>query len=573
MSFKAVDAGMIKKYFLAGARNLEANREWVDELNVFPVPDGDTGTNMTMTLLSAVNEVSQVTDPDMESVCKAISKGSLRGARGNSGVILSQLLRGFTRSAQNSAELTIPDVAEGFAKAVETAYKAVMKPKEGTILTVAREMAEKGSELAGAGLSAEDYLDAVIRQGEDTLARTPDMLPVLKQANVVDAGGQGLILFLKGIHACMLGKTPEIDEEIRNAAAKMNKTAQKSAPAAAEAEIKFGYCTEFIINLVKPVPDEQIAGLKEFLDGMGDSIVLVADDEFIKIHVHTNEPGTVLQKALTFGEMTRIKIDNMREEHRELLGLGGAALDGSPDVVKPAAGEKKDDALQPAPVMEEPKDYGFISVAAGEGFGSIFRDLNVDIVISGGQTMNPSTDDFLEAIGKINARTIFILPDNSNIILAANQAADLTEDKKAIVIPSKTVPQGITAMLFFDASLSAEENETSMKEMIATVKTVSVTYAIRDSFLNGHEIHEGDIMAVGDEGILAVGNDITEVAMEGTRLMVDDETGLISIYYGEGFDEAGAGALAERLKGSDIYCDIEVHHGGQPVYYCVISVE
>ncbi|MBR3397947.1 MAG: DAK2 domain-containing protein [Lachnospiraceae bacterium] len=564
MAVNIIDAGTAKTLFLAGVRNLEANKAWIDELNVFPVPDGDTGTNMTMTLLSAVNEVKSIEQVSMESLAKAISRGSLRGARGNSGVITSQILRGFTRSIEVHEKLTVPEISAGFERAVETAYKAVMKPKEGTILTVARGMAEMAKKLAGKGLSIDEYLGKIIEEGEIVLAKTPDMLPVLKEAGVVDAGGQGLILFMKGIHDYMTGKAPEIIEE----------TVVPKAPAAAAGrkistdDIKFGYCTEFIVNLEKPVSTENLGKMKEFLDSIGDSIVLVADDEFIKIHVHTNNPGKVLQKALMFGELTRIKIDNMREEHRELLGLKGAALEGAPNVVEAEAPAKEEPAED-----EPPKEYGFIAVAAGDGFSQLFGDVGVDKVITGGQTMNPCTEDFLEAIEKINAKTIFVMPDNSNIILAATQAASMTTDKKIIVIPTKTVPQGITSMLSFDPDLSAEENEANMNEMMSAVRTVSVTYSIRDTTLDGFEIHEGDIMAVGDKGILAVGKDITEVSCQGIMKLVDEDSGIISIYYGEGYSEEDANALAQAVTAAGAECDIEVMNGGQPVYYCVAAVE
>jgi len=562
-----IDAGTAKKLFIAGVRNLEANKAWIDELNVFPVPDGDTGTNMTMTLLSAVNEVKSAESVSMESLAKAISKGSLRGARGNSGVITSQILRGFTKSIQVHDSLTVTEISAGFERAVETAYKAVMKPKEGTILTVARGMADMAVKLSDKGLSIDEYLEKIIAEGEAVLAKTPDMLPVLKEAGVVDAGGQGLVLFMKGIYDCMIGKAPVYEEEAPA-------VQEKSAAAApghriSTDDIKFGYCTEFIINLLKPVSQGKLAGMKDFLESKGDSIVLVADDEFIKIHVHTNDPGEVLQKALGFGELSRIKIDNMREEHREMLGLRGAAAEGADVSAETAAPAEE----EPAEEKEPPKDYGFIAVAAGEGFRKLFEDVGTDVVITGGQTMNPSTEDFLDAIEKINAGTIFIMPDNSNIILAATQAADMTADKKVVVIPTKTVPQGITSMLSFDPEMSPEENEAAMNEMMSAVKTVSVTYSIRDTSLEGKEIHEGDIMAVGDKAILAVGKDITEVACRGIMELVDEESAIISIYHGEGYSGEDADALAQALKDAGAECDIEIMEGGQPVYYCIAAVE
>ncbi len=564
MAVDIIDAGMVKKLFLAGAKNLENNRSWVDELNVFPVPDGDTGTNMTMTLLSAVDEVVNTQSPTMADVCKAISNGSLRGARGNSGVIMSQILRGFTRSIQGYESLTLPIICDGFEKAVETAYKAVMKPKEGTILTVARGMAEKAREYRDGEMNIEEFLANIIEHGEYVLSKTPDMLPVLKEAGVVDSGGQGLILFIKGIYDCMMGKTIVTVEE---------KPAHEEKKAATELpldpdDIKFGYCTEFIINLKTPLPMKEQAELKGYLDSKGDSIVMVADDEFVKIHVHTNEPGKVITKALVYGELTRMKIDNMREEHRELLGLS-SSHEGTPEIFLKKENEEPSMPSESA----ERKKYGFIAVAAGDGFKEIFESMNVDVVISGGQTMNPCTEDFMKAIDKINADNIFIFPNNSNIIMAANQARDLTENKNIIVIPTKTVPQGITSMVIFSEDQSPKANEDEINEAVSFVKTASVTYSIRDTSIDGYDIKEGNIMAVGDKGIIAVGEDVSSVAFEGVNKLIDEDSELITVYYGENFSEEDAAKLAKKLEEEHSDCDVVVNFGGQPVYYCILSVE
>ena len=548
MSASCIDAGMLKKMFVSGAYNLEANKEWINELNVFPVPDGDTGTNMTLTIFSAVDEVNATGDVDMEKIAKAISHGSLRGARGNSGVILSQLLRGFTKEIAGYETIDNILLSQACERAVETAYKAVMKPKEGTILTVAKGIAKKAVRLAKDEQDMETFLFGVIEEGKKVLKTTPDLLPVLKEAGVVDSGGQGLILVLEGAYNAFIGKAPETPmREI-----KISKPAAKTEKSVSEEEIKFGYCTEFIINIDNALPDSEIESMQRFLDSMGDSIVMVPDDDLVKIHVHTNEPGTVLQRALTYGELSRIKIDNMREEHREVLGL-----------------EKEKQEAQKA----ERKPYGFIAVCVGDGFESIYKDMGADEIISGGQTMNPSTDDFIHAIGKVNADNIFIYPNNKNIILAANQARDLTEDKNIIVIPTKTVTQGITAMINFDAEITPEDNAEAMTECIATVRTSQVTYSIRDAHIDCFDIKSGDIMAVGDSGLLAVGSDITDVAKQSVEKIADDDTELISIYYGEEYGEDKASELAEALEEQYPDCSVEVVDGGQPVYYCIISAE
>ena len=545
---KTIEVNTLTKMFLGGAKNLEAKKEWINELNVFPVPDGDTGTNMTLTIMSAASEVNNLSERTMETVAKAISSGSLRGARGNSGVILSQLLRGFTKGIKGYETLDVMTISNAFQKAVETAYKAVMKPKEGTILTVARGAADKAAELALEEEDLDVFFAGVIEEAERVLATPPDLLPVLKEAGVVDSGGQGLVEVLKGAYDAYLGK--EVDYTFE---------APKSAPvkisAETEAEIKFGYCTEFIIVLDKKFEHKDEMEFKAFLESIGDSIVCVADDDIVKIHVHTNHPGQAIEKALTYGSLSRLKIDNMREEHEEKL---------IKDASKIAAQQK----------AEEPrKEMGFISVSIGEGIGEIFKGLGVDYLIEGGQTMNPSTEDMLNAIEKVNADHIFILPNNKNIILAANQAKALCEDKDIIVIPTKTVPQGITAMINFMPDSSAEENETRMTEELANVKTGQVTYAVRDTHIDDKEIKEGNIMGIGDHAILAVGEDVEQTTLDMFKELIDEDSELISIYYGEDVKKEDADKLGEDL--SDLYpdCDIEVHFGGQPIYYYVVSVE
>lgn len=548
-----IDAKLLARMFLAGAKNLEVKKEWINELNVFPVPDGDTGTNMTLTIMSAVKEVNGLEDVQMTTLAKAISSGSLRGARGNSGVILSQLLRGFTKGIRDLKELDAVALARAVDKGVETAYKAVMKPKEGTILTVARGVADKALELAEDAEDLQTFLEDVLEEGRRVLAKTPDMLPVLKEAGVVDSGGQGLMVVLEGAFDAFMGKEVDLTFDVGENAKVVKVTPQ------AEADIKFGYCTEFIIVLNKKFTAEDEVDFKAYLSSLGDSIVCVADDEVVKIHVHTNDPGLAIQRALTYGSLSRIKIDNMREEHQEKL---------IKDAEKVAAQQAEEEAAK-APK----KEVGFISVSIGDGFGQIFRDLGVDYLIEGGQTMNPSTEDMLTAISKVNADHIFILPNNKNIILAANQAKALTKDKDIIVIPTKTVPQGITAVINYVPEKSVEDNEKDMTEEISRVKTGQITYAVRDTHIDDKEIHEGDIMGIGDHGMLAVGKEVAAVAKETVEQMVDDETELISIYYGEGFTEEEAEALAGELEEQYDYCDIEVNCGGQPIYYCIISVE
>ncbi|WP_270609518.1 DAK2 domain-containing protein [Blautia massiliensis (ex Durand et al. 2017)] len=550
MNNKTIDAKILSRMFLSGAKNLEAKKEWINELNVFPVPDGDTGTNMTLTIMSAASEVGALTDPDMESLAKAISSGSLRGARGNSGVILSQLLRGFTRGVRKLTDLDAPAIAAAMERGVETAYKAVMKPKEGTILTVARAAADRAAELADAAEDLDAFFDGIFQHAEETLARTPEMLPVLKEAGVVDSGGQGLLEVFRGAIDGYHGK--EVDySQFETVAPKITKISPQ-----AEADIKFGYCTEFIILLEKSLPQDEIDRFREFLDSIGDSIVLVADDEIVKVHVHTNHPGQAFERALTYGQLSRMKIDNMREEHQEKLIKDAEKL-----------------AKEQAENKEPPKDHGFISVSVGEGLSQIFRELGVDYLIEGGQTMNPSTEDMLNAIEKVNAKTIYIFPNNKNIILAANQARDLTEDKEIIVVPTKTIPQGISAMISFVPEKGGEENLASMTDAISRVKTGQITYAVRDTRIDDKEIHEGDIMGIGDAGILAVGRDRLQVAEEMVAEMVDEESEIISVYYGEDVSEEDAEALSDSLTEKYPECEVELNQGGQPIYYYLISVE
>ena len=552
MATKSINVEMLAKMFLAGAQNIESKKEYINELNVFPVPDGDTGTNMSMTIMSAAKEVTAISELNLTALAKAISSGSLRGARGNSGVILSQLLRGFTKSIRDEEVIDVPALARAAVRAKETAYKAVMRPKEGTILTVARGISDKAVELAEEIDDLEEFLGKIIEEGEAVLAQTPDMLPVLKEAGVVDSGGQGLIEVLKGAYDAFLGKEVDysaITPGTPSVAAKVNTEAA--------ADIKFGYCTEFIILLEKPLPQEEINRFREFLDSIGDSIVLVADDEIVKVHVHTNHPGQAFERALTYGQLSRMKIDNMREEHQEKL------IKDAEKLAREQAEKEK----------EPPKENGFISVSVGEGLSQIFRELGVDYLIEGGQTMNPSTEDMLNAIEKVNAKTIYIFPNNKNIILAANQARDLTEDKEIIVVPTKTIPQGISAMISFVPEKNGEENLASMTEAISRVKTGQVTYAVRDTRIDDKEIHEGDIMGIGDAGILAVGKERLQVAEDMVAEMIDEEAEIISVYYGEDVSEADAEALSDALAEKYPECEVELNQGGQPIYYYLISVE
>ena len=552
MAINTINAELLTKMFLAGAANLEAKKDFINELNVFPVPDGDTGTNMTLTIMSAAKEVSGLEKVDILSVSKAISSGSLRGARGNSGVILSQLLRGFTKVIRDYKELDVQILAAACDRATATAYKAVMKPKEGTILTVAKGLSEKALELAETTDDLEVFIPAVIEEAKAVLEKTPEMLPVLKEAGVVDSGGQGLLEVLNGAYDAFLGKEVDYSAIDASAGTKMVKPG-----AQAEADIKFGYCTEFIIMLEKEFSDKDEVEFKAYLESIGDSIVCVADEDIVKIHVHTNDPGLAIQKALTYGQLSRMKIDNMREEHQEKLIR---------DAEKLAEEQKK--------VTREPrKSVGFIAVSIGSGMNTIFKELGVDYIIEGGQTMNPSTEDMLTAIDHVNADHIFILPNNKNIILAANQAQSLTEDKDIIVIPTKTVPQGISAIINYMPDEDVDTNEETMLEEIKNVKTGQVTYAVRDTHIDDKEIHEGDIMGIGDYGILSVGQSVEETAKEMLGIMADEDTELISLYYGEDIKAEEAERFAEEI--AELYpdADVDVQMGGQPIYYYVMSVE
>ncbi len=563
MSVKKIDAALLKKMFIGAAASLESQKEVVNELNVFPVPDGDTGTNMTMTIMSAVNEVTALENPTMEELAKAISSGSLRGARGNSGVILSQLLRGFTKVIRDVEEINIETIANAFQKAVETAYKAVMKPKEGTILTVAKGGADKAMELVGTTDDLVVFGEKIIKYMAEVLEYTPELLPVLKEAGVVDSGGQGLLEVMKGGFAVMCGKKLEI--KAAEPVKKADTTKVVSTEDISTSDIKFGYCTEFIILLDNEFTELDETEFKAYLESIGDSIVCVADDDVVKVHVHTNDPGLAIQKALTFGQLTKMKIDNMREEHNEKLGLEAEKA----NAVKAGAVKAQEVKKPTLP----PKDNGFISVSVGEGINEIFKGLGVDYLIEGGQTMNPSTEDMLNAIDQVNAKNIYILPNNKNIILAAEQAKSMTKDKNIIVIPSKTIPQGIAAVINFVSGKSTEENEAAMVEAMGRVKTGSVTYAVRDTHIDGLEIKNGDFMGLDDKTIKSTGSDIKQVTAELVDSMVEEDSELISIYFGEDADEESANEIADMLMEKYDYLDVEVHPGNQPVYYYVISVE
>ena len=553
MAVKTINTELLQKMFLAGAANLEAKKEFINELNVFPVPDGDTGTNMTLTILSAAKEVKALENPDMVAIAKAISSGSLRGARGNSGVILSQLLRGFTKEIREHKEIDTITLAKACERATATAYKAVMKPKEGTILTVAKGASQKAAELAETTEDLDTFISEVINYAQEVLEKTPEMLPVLKEAGVVDSGGQGLLEVMRGAYDAFQGKEIDYSAIEASAGTKMVKPSEQ-----AETEIKFGYCTEFIIMLEKEFTAKDETEFKAYLESIGDSIVCVADDDIGKIHVHTNDPGLAIQKALTYGQLSRMKIDNMREEHQERL---------IKDAEKLAAQQAEAKKAEPR------KEVGFIAVSIGEGMNEIFRELGADYIIEGGQTMNPSTEDMLNAIDQVNAEHIFILPNNKNIILAANQAQTLTEDKDIIVVPSKTVPQGITAIINYMPDADAQTNLEAMIEGIGNVKTGQVTYAVRDTHIDDKEIHEGDIMGIGDSGILAVGQSVEETTKEMLAQLVDEDTELISLYYGQDVQEESAENFAQEIE--DLYpdVDVDVHSGGQPIYYYVLSVE
>ena len=632
-----MDADVLRDIFVAGASKLEEKKEYVNELNVFPVPDGDTGTNMTITIQSAVREVQQIEDVNMESVCRAISSGSLRGARGNSGVILSQLLRGFTRHIKEYETVDVDIIAAAFEKAVETAYKAVMKPKEGTILTVAKGGAKAACYLADKGLDVVSYFENIVRYMREVLAKTPDMLPVLKEAGVVDSGGEGLLIILEGaldkfkelvegggVVVDLSGisgaeiKAPDVsgkskpakESTAKNAPVKTLKKADtvrpvpKSKADISTSDIKFGYCTEFIIMLEYEFDDKAEAEFKVFLEAIGDSIVVVADDEIVKVHVHTNMPGIAIQKALTYGSLTRMKIDNMREEHNERLKLDeqkaketaseenvtGEAAEtakesnetaGAPsspamaetETVEEVSAEGSEASMDETAEVKHEKEYGFIAVSAGAGLSEIFEGLGVDIVIEGGQTMNPSTEDILNAIDRISADNVFIFPNNSNIILASQQARSLVEDKNVVVIPSKTIPQGIMAMLNFMANKSPEDNEETMVREMANVKSGSVTYSIRDTVIQDIEIKQGDIMGIGDKGIMNTGSQVMATTVELVDKLIDEDSEIVTLYYGKDATEDEANLIADTIMKEHPEVEVEVHNGGQPVYYYLVSVE
>ena len=574
MGISTIDAGMLKNAFLAGAKGLEAKKDWINELNVFPVPDGDTGTNMTLTIMAAAKEVAELENPTMDQLAKAISSGSLRGARGNSGVILSQLLRGFTKEIKAVEEIDTTILANAMVRGTETAYKAVMKPKEGTILTVAKAMADKGLEMASQTDDIEEFVKQVIEYGDYVLSQTPEMLPVLKQAGVVDSGGQGLMQVVKGAVDGLLGKTVDFSLDTVPDSGNRPAAGEKAARGAARtdidtADIKFGYCTEFIINLEKVYTDKDETELKSYLESIGDSLVVVSDDEIVKVHVHTNHPGLAFEKALAFGSLSRMKIDNMREEHQERVIQDSERL-----AREQAAREQEDkDKATGEEAPSERREYGFIAVSSGEGLSDIFRGIGADCLIEGGQTMNPSTEDMLKAIERVNAENIFILPNNKNIIMAAQQARDLTEDKNIIVIPSRTVPQGITALVNFMPDLGPEENTQTMTEEMGNVRTAQITYAVRTTNIDGIDIEEGDIMALGDHGMLAVGKSVDAVALDAMKEMLDEECELVTIYYGADVSEHEADTL--RAQAQEQYPDkeIELQYGGQPIYYYLISAE
>lgn len=556
-----IDALALKKAFIAGANNLDNKKDYINELNVFPVPDGDTGTNMTMTIMSAKREVESCKET-MSDIAKAMSTGSLRGARGNSGVILSQLLRGFSKKIGDKTEIGVIEIADAFQKAVETAYKAVMKPKEGTILTVARGIATKARECAGTDITLEEFCETIIKHGDEVLASTPELLPVLKEAGVVDSGGQGLMEVLKGAVDCILGRVVIADTKPSGAGVSGVDNPKYSEDLSAD--IKFGYCTEFIINLEKPYGIKEEDDLKQFLESIGDSIVCVSDDEIVKIHVHTNHPGQAFEKGLTFGYLSNMKVDNMRLEHHE-------------KVIKQAEREeaaRQEAARQAEKEKQQPKkQYGFIAVSMGDGLKEFFTELGVDYVIEGGQTMNPSTEDMLNAIEKVHAENIFIFPNNKNVVLAANQAAGLCEDKNIIVLATANAPQGISAMIAFDSTMTLEDNKNNMLEAVSNVKSGQVTYAVRDTSIDGKAIHEGDIMGIGDKGLVSVGNDISDVTFDLIKDAVDEDRELISIYYGADVKKEDAEAFAARVEESFPDCDVQNYYGGQPIYYYIVSVE
>lgn len=565
-----IDLKQLRAAFLAGAANINANKDYINELNVFPVPDGDTGTNMSLTILSAAKEVEALPEePELAMLCKAISSGSLKGARGNSGVILSQLLRGLTKGFKGQTEITTEVLASSFELAVESAYKAVMKPKEGTILTVAKGVCDKASEICKKETDIISFAEQVVAYGNEVLDQTPEMLPVLKEAGVVDSGGKGLMTVLEGALASLKGeKVAELSISGGNNGGSATQTWTAPAPkqgtgSSFETDIKFGYCTEFIILLDKEFTDKDEQDMKAYLSSIGDSLVVVADDDIVKIHVHTNHPGQAFEKGLTYGELSRMKVDNMREEHREVLIQ-------SQDVENAKAQESSKEA---APDNTPRKAMGIVAVSIGDGMNEIFRGIGVDYLVEGGQTMNPSTEDMLGAISHVNADTVFVFPNNKNIVMAANQARDLIEDKDIVVIPTTTVPQGITAVISFNPEGTKEENEEMFLEAMNNVATGQVTYAVRDTVINGIEVHTDDIMGMDDEGIQTVGKDINDTTFDLLSKMADEDTELISIYTGQDVSDKQSQTLLKRVEEAFPMCDVELNFGGQPVYYYIVSVE
>ncbi len=559
MVTNTIDTPMLRQAFLAAAKSLEAKKEWINELNVFPVPDGDTGTNMTLTILSAAKEVAALENPDMKTLAKAISSGSLRGARGNSGVILSQLLRGFTREIQETEQIDPAILARAMARGTETAYKAVMKPKEGTILTVAKRMSDKGLELAEETEDILEMIRGVIEAGEEALRQTPELLPVLKEAGVVDSGGQGLMEAVKGAYDGLTGKKVDFDlSQPDSAREETSRPAGMGRINISQEPITFGYCTEFMIRPDSPFSEQQENELKDYLSSIGDSLVVVSDGEIVKVHVHTDHPGMAFEKGLSYGSLSRMKVDNMREEHEERL------IQNAQQIALAQNGQKE---------AKQHKPYGFIAVSSGQGLGEIFTGIGADLIIEGGQTMNPSTEDLLNAVAKIPADTIYILPNNKNIIMAAQQAAQLTEGKTVAVIPSKTIPQGITALVNFMPDLPPEENTRNMTSQMDLVKTIQVTYAVRDTVIDGQEIHQGDQIAIGDHGLLAVAQSPEEAAMEAIKKLADESSELITVYYGCDASEEKAEELAAEIGEQFAGAEADLQQGGQPVYSYLISIE
>ena len=573
MVIKTIDAPLLKKLFLAGASNIEAKKEYINELNVFPVPDGDTGTNMSMTIMAAAREVSAMQQPTIAELSKAISSGSLRGARGNSGVILSQLFRGFTREIKECDEIDVTVLANAFSHAAETAYKAVMKPKEGTILTVAKGAATRAMQLVGETDDIVYFAEEVIKYMKEVLDQTPEMLPVLKTAGVVDSGGQGLVEVVEGAYFALIGKEVDLSSTFEAAKPNLAAVASNGPSEMEDVDIKFGYCTEFIIMLEKKFDYNDEIKFKRYLESIGDSIVCVADDDIVKIHVHTNDPGLAIQQALTYGSLTRMKIDNMREEHNERFGNSSSTTTSSDTSTGENQVDETIESKVPVAEMAERKNAGFVAVSIGDGLNEIFEGLGADYIIKGGQTMNPSTEDMLNAIDNINADNIYILPNNGNIILAAEQAKSIVEDKNIIVVPTKTIAQGITALISYVEDCTVEENYETMVEAIGNVKTGQVTYAVRDTELDGKVIKENDIMGIGDKVIEAVGQDIADVTVELVSKLADEDSELISIYYGEDTTQEDAEALVERLQEAYPDADVELNYGGQPIYYYILSVE